>query len=174
MGKFLVLLIMVSAVGMGAAIYYLQVYAYYEEVALRPGEDVMMTSAVSGAVVPVPYDNFQAIDSQSSPIRYRACFTTPLDREALIGGYVPVKEPGPTVAPGWFDCFDAVKVGTALEEGRALAFMGTENVKYGIDRIVAIDEDGRGFVWHQINRCGAIVFDGNPAPDDCPQPPGGY
>ena len=73
-----------------------------------------------------------------------------------------------------FDCFDAEALGAALETGRALAFLGTENVQYGIDQIVAIHEDGRGFVWHQINRCGEVVFDGNVAPDDCPQPPNGY
>ena len=58
-----------------------------------------------------------------------------------------------------------------LDTGQALAFMGTENVTYGIDRIVAIHEDGRGFVWHQINECGEEVFDGNAPPEGCPTPP---
>ena len=44
----------------------------------------------------------------------------------------------------------------------------------GIDRIVAVAEDGRGWVWHQINRCGEVVFDGQPAPEDCPEPPDRY
>ncbi|MEM9529235.1 MAG: DUF6446 family protein [Bacteroidota bacterium] len=35
----------------------------------------------------------------------------------------------------------------------------------------AVFQDGRGFVWHQINRCGEVVFDGQPVPDDCPTPP---
>jgi hypothetical protein len=47
-------------------------------------------------------------------------------------------------------------------------------VIYGVDRVVAITEDGRGYVWHQINRCGEVVFDGQAAPDDCPEPPQGY
>jgi hypothetical protein len=47
-------------------------------------------------------------------------------------------------------------------------------VSYGIDRIVAITEDGRGYVWHQINDCGEVVFDGEPAPENCPEPPEGY
>ena len=66
------------------------------------------------------------------------------------------------------------EVGAALEEGTALAFMGEENLEYGIDRIVAVAEDGRGWVWHQINHCGEKVFDGQPAPEDCPTPPDRY
>ncbi len=49
--------------------------------------------------------------------------------------------------------------------------MGVENVQYGIDRVVAILPDGRGFVWHQINRCGEVVFRGDAAPEGCPPPP---
>ena len=77
----------------------------------------------------------------------------------------------PLNAPGWFDCFDAAEIGAALEDGTAIAFLGTANVVYGFDRIVAVTDDGRGFVWHQINHCGEEVFDGNPPPEGCPPPP---
>ncbi len=43
-----------------------------------------------------------------------------------------------------------------------------------IDRVVAIHEDGRGWIWDQINHCGEVVFDGQPAPADCPPAPEGY
>jgi len=174
MGKFLITLIVGASVFGGAAIYYLQVYYYYEEVPSIPGTDVEMTLLINGEVEPILYDDFQGIDGSSSPIRYRGCFTTPVSQATLTDTYVAYDDATPLVAPGWFDCFDAVELGAALEDGRALAFMGTENIKYGIDRVVAVDEDGRGFVWHQINRCGAVVFDGRPAPDDCPKPPEGY
>ena len=59
----------------------------------------------------------------------------------------------------------------ALESGTALAFLGTENIVYGIDRVVAITDTGRGYVWHQINACGERVFDGDPPPPGCPPPP---
>ena len=42
-----------------------------------------------------------------------------------------------------------------------------------IDRIVAVYPDGRAYAWHQINRCGEVVFDGNSAPEGCPTPPEG-
>ena len=89
----------------------------------------------------------------------------------LTETYVLYDDPVPTVAPGWFDCFDAEAIGVALSEGSALGFLGVENLIYGFDRIVAITEDGRGFSWHQINACGEVVFDGKPAPEGCPPPP---
>jgi hypothetical protein len=52
-----------------------------------------------------------------------------------------------------------------------VAFLGERDVTYGIDRIVAVYPDGRAMAWHQINACGAVVFDGNPAPDGCAPPP---
>ena len=74
-------------------------------------------------------------------------------------------------APDWFDCFSSTEIGEALETGQALAFLGVENIEYGIDRVVAVLPDGRGFAWHQINRCGERVFDGDPPPEGCPLPP---
>ena len=87
--------------------------------------------------------------------------------------FLPHERAEPKVAPKWFDCFDADEIGAALRNGSALAFMGTENIEYGIDRIVAVMTDGRGFAWHQINRCGEIAFDGDPLPPSCPPKPEG-
>lgn len=173
MGKFLAGLILVTALVAGAALYYLQVYAFYDEVSGNGTDDVQMTSVVSGLPEPVLYDDFRAIDSDSSPIRYRACFTTSMSHAMLTETYEMYDGAEPLVAPGWFDCFDADALGTALQDGSALAFLGQQDIEYGIDRIVAITEDGRGYVWHQINRCGEVVFDGQHAPDDCPTPPNG-
>ena len=54
-------------------------------------------------------------------------------------------------------------------EGTALVFAGQRNLEFGIDRVVAITEDGRGYVWHEINDCGDKVFDGQPPGEDCPE-----
>jgi len=174
MGKFLAMLLVFCAVVGGGFMYYQQVYAYYEEVAPNGETDVQITSMISGAPEPVIYDDFRAIDADSSPIRYRACFTTPASHAMLTETYVLDADAVPLTAPGWFDCFDAKEIGAEIEAGRALAFIGTQDIEYGVDRVVAIHEDGRGWVWDQINRCGEIVFDGNAAPDDCPPPPEGY
>jgi hypothetical protein len=172
-GKLLALAILIAALAAGAGMYYLQLYHFYEPVEANGTDDVELTSQATGQPETVPYADFEGIDAESSPIRYRACFTTPLTLAEAAAAYVPYESAEPLTAPGWFECFDAETIGAALENGGALAFMGRENIHYGIDRIVAITADGRGFAWHQINRCGEVVFDGNPVPEDCPAPPEG-
>lgn len=171
MGKVLVSFIVVSAIAAGILMYYLQVYGFYEEVTPLGVEDVQLTSVSTGVSEPILYENFKAIDSDSSPLRYRACFTTPMSEAMLTETYVLYDSPVPLVAPGWFDCFDAQEIGAALEEGQAIAFLGTANITYGFDRVVAIFPDGAGYAWHQMNICGEEVFDGNPPPPGCPPPP---
>lgn len=166
--------IVITALAAGAAMYYFQVYHFYEPVEATGTDDVRLTGLDSGVPEPVPYNDFRAIDADSSPIRYRACFTTGMSHALLTETYEPYDAADPLVAPGWFDCFDAGAIADALEDGRALAFLGERDIQYGIDRIVAITEDGNGYVWHQINRCGEVVFDGRPAPENCPEPPDGY
>ena len=171
MGKILAGFIVISALLVGAGVYYMQVYALYTEVATKGVGDVEMTRIDGNVSELVLYSEFKAIDSDSSPIRYRACFRTEMSAAMMTETYVPYEKAEPLNAPNWFDCFNAKEIGKTLEEGQALAFLGTENIIYGIDRVVAVLPDGRGFVWHQINRCGEVVFDGQQAPEDCPKPP---
>ena len=170
-GKILVVFFVLVALVGGGGMYYLQVYGYYTEVQARGEGDVMLTSITSGEPEAILYDGFEAIDADSSPLRYRACFTTPLSQALLTETFEFYDDPVPTVAPGWFDCFDAEAVGAALEEERAIAFLGTANIVYGFDRVVAVTEDGKGFVWHQLNICGEKAFDGDPLPEGCPPRP---
>ncbi|MFD1157018.1 DUF6446 family protein [Roseovarius aestuarii] len=173
-GKILAGVILITALVAGAAMYYLQVYHFYDEVAATGTDDVQMVSLVSGQSEPVLYDNFTAIDASSSPIRYRACFTTTMSTAMLTETYEYYEAAEPLTGPDWFDCFDAEALGAEIEDGTALAFLGEKDIQYGIDRVVAVTDDGRGYVWHQINECGEVVFDGNPAPENCPEPPNGY
>ena len=154
----------------GAALYYLQVYAYYEDVSAQV-DDVQLVSVVSGDPESILFDDLAAIDSNSSPLRFRACFTTGLSQALLTETYEIYDDAEPRVAPDWFDCFDAAQIGEDLSTGIAFAFMGTQNIQYGIDRVVAVYPDGRAYAWHQINFCGEVVFDGNPVPPECPPAP---
>jgi hypothetical protein len=173
-GKIIGIIILVTALLAGGGMYYLQVYHFYETVEPTGAQDVQLTSLETGEPEPLPHEGFRAIDAASSPIRYRACFTTQARPAMLSQTFEPYPEAEPLVAPGWFECFDADALGAALEEGRARAFLGQKNLRYGIDRVVAVTREGRGYVWHQINHCGEVVFDGRPAPADCPEPPEGY
>ncbi|WP_293445844.1 DUF6446 family protein [Planktotalea sp.] len=167
LGQFLAGFTVFSALLAGGAMYYLQVYAFYEEVSAQ-GDDVQLVSLMSGEPEPILFENFQAIDGSSSPIRYRACFTTEMSHALLSVTYVAFENAEPRNAPGWFDCFDAEAIGAELEVGTALTFLSQKNFAYGVDRVVAITEDGRGYVWHELNDCGAKAYDGSPTGEACP------
>ncbi|MFK7752049.1 MAG: DUF6446 family protein [Sedimentitalea sp.] len=170
-GKVIVVILGLSAAIAGGALYYLQIYGFYETVQGDPGQDVTLVSLVSELPEPILYDSFQAIDAESSPIRYRACFTTTMSHALMTETYVLLEDATPRNAPGWFDCFDAAAIAAELDAGTALPFLGAKNVHYGVDRIVAITEDGRGYAWHELNECGEKAYDGTVVGEECPPRP---
>ena len=170
-GKFLVGFILVCGLVGGVTMYYLQVYAYYEEVAANGTSDVVLVEKSTKQSAPIVYSNFKGIDAQSSPIRYRACFTTQVALDALQKTFVEIDDAVPLHAPGWFDCFDAKEIGAAIETGEAVSFLAVKDVIYGIDRVATILPDRRGFAWNRINHCGEKAFDGKRLPPNCPPPP---
>ncbi|MEM9127123.1 MAG: DUF6446 family protein [Pseudomonadota bacterium] len=170
-GKALVLALILSAVVAGVGMYYLQIYGYYYEVEPSPGEDVVLLAHEDETSQPIEYTEFRAIDADSSPIRYRACFETDLTLDELTGDYVLAQDVTPLTAPNWFDCYDAVSLAEALKSGQAKAFVGIKNVHYGVDRIVAITQAGQGFAWHVLNNCGEKAYDGTVVGEDCPPRP---
>ena len=170
-GKIIGSVIVLCALVAGAAIYYLQVYGYYYRVTPNPGQDVQLVVAATEAPEPISYDNYRAIDADSSPIRYRACFTTGLTAGEMAETYVELDSGEPRVAPGWFDCFDAEAIGEGIEAGRLRVFLARKNIDYGVDRVVAIAPDGRGWAWHELNDCGRKAYDGTPVGEECPPRP---
>ena len=150
-GKFVGGVIVLSALLAGSAMYYLQEYAFYETVAFTPGNEIALTAVVSGEPEPIPVADLQGIDATSSPLRFRACFTTPITQPTLTEGFVVYDKAEPLNAPSWFDCFDAARIGAALETGEAIAFLGQAEIAPQIDRVVAVFADGRAYAWHQIN-----------------------
>lgn len=166
-GKLMAGAILACGLAAGVAIYYLQVYYFYEEVVPNGVDDVMLTQ-LDGTRVAIPYGDFTAIDAESSPIRYRACFTTTLTPAEAAASFQPYEGAEPRVAPKWFDCFDAEAIGAKIEAGTAQVFTSQRNREFGIDRVVALTDDGRGYVWHEINDCGDKAYDGTPLGDDCP------
>lgn len=165
-GKIIGIVILLSSLIAGIALYYLQVYGFYEPVA---EQDVQLVSVVSDMPEPISFSAFAAIDADSSPIRYRACFTTDMSLALLTETYVGLEMATPRNAPGWFDCFDAESIAAELAAGTALPFLGEKNVDFGVDRIVAITQDGRGYVWHELNDCGEKAYDGTIVGEECPR-----
>jgi hypothetical protein len=168
-GKIIAIGIVMISLIFGAVVYYAQVYYFYEPVAANGTDDVVLLNLVSGTPEPILYENFEAIDASSSPIRYRACFDTPMSIPMLTETYELYEGgEGPRNAPDWFDCFDAAAIGAEIEAGTALVFTSQRNIEYGIDRVTAITNDGRGYVWEEINACGDKAYDGTPLGEDCP------
>ena len=165
-GKVIGIVILLSAAIAGGALFYLQEYGFYEAVL---EEDVQLVSLATNEPESIVFGDFQAIDAESSPIRYRACFTTGQSLAFLTESYVLIENATPRNAPGWFDCFDASAIAEELAAGRALAFLGGKNVAFGVDRIVAITQDGRGYVWHELNDCGQKSYDGTVVGEACPE-----
>ncbi len=144
----------------GAALWYFQTRAFYETVT-----DVTEVTAYGDAF---PVSQYQGIDASTSPLKLRACFKVDWDywpsdefKEAAV----------PLTAPDWFDCFDAVAIAADLANGHATAILADENEPYGFSRFIAQYEDGRAYMWRQINECGEAQFAGDPLPENCPPPP---
>jgi hypothetical protein len=170
-GRLVIVALLLTALAMGVGMYWLQVYAYYDELSSEEAGPVTLVLKGGEGGEAIPVTDLRAIDSGSSPIRYRACFTVEEPLDALAQRFEAYEDPRPLNAPGWFDCFDAEAIGDALESGEGRAFLSAEDIRYGIDRVVAVLPDGRGFAWQQINACGEVVFDGEPAPEGCPPVP---
>ncbi|KPQ08028.1 MAG: hypothetical protein HLUCCA12_02850 [Rhodobacteraceae bacterium HLUCCA12] len=162
-GRIAALALVLAGVVGGAAMYYLQVYAYYDRL---PPRDTLRMQTRSGAQ-DLPITGFAGIDSDSSPIRFRACFNLP----DLPEGAIAHDDPQPLNAPGWFDCFDAGQLADDLGAGQARAYLVDENFRFGFDRVMARYLDGRSFLWHQMNACGEAHFDGRTMPQGCPPAP---
>mgnify|MGYP001059694321 CR=1 FL=1 len=150
-GKIVAGFIVLTGAAAGLLIWWLQVYAFYQPVAFGDGNDILLTTVAGGAPEAILYENAEGIDADSSPLRFRACFTVPLSLGLLTETYQIYDNPTPTVGPGWFDCYNAETIGAALEKGQAIAFLSVHDIHPGVDRVVAVMEDGRAFAWHQLN-----------------------
>jgi hypothetical protein len=147
--------IVLTALVAGVAVYYLQEYAYYSEAAFEPGREMMLTPIESDLPEPILAEGIIGIDAESSPLRFRACFRTPLTQGMLSETYRAYEGATPLNAPSWFDCFDAQAIGVGLENGEALAFLSQSDIAPDVDRVVAVFADGRAYAWHQF-RPGAL------------------
>lgn len=151
-GKLVGVFLVSVAVLFGAFVYYQQVYAYYVTIpANAPAAVITLVPVEGGTPEPMLADQFQGIDADSSPLRFRGCFHTPMTIATLSETYVIYDKPTPTIAPGWFDCFDADRIGTDLESGTAVAFLSQQDIHPGVDRVVAVYPDGRAYAWQQLN-----------------------
>ena len=143
--------IVVTALLAGGLMYWLQIYAFYQPVTMPAAQEMRLTPIGSDVPESIVVENFQGIDAKSSPLRFRSCFTTPLSLGTLTETYQIYDKADPLLAPGWFECFNAEQIGEAIKSGGAVAFLSEANVANGVDRVIAVFPDGRGYAWHQLN-----------------------
>ncbi|WP_207102437.1 DUF6446 family protein [Paracoccus shandongensis] len=142
-GKIVGLGLLAVGVIAGAGMWYAQEYAFYDRISGAP--DLMVQTETGAQVLAVT--SFEGIDSDSSPLRWRTCAT--LSEQPVAP--VPFEGATPLVAPGWFDCFDAARIGADLESGAARAVLSQAEIRPDVDRVLAIYPDGRVYGWHQYN-----------------------
>lgn len=150
-GKVIVGAIVIVAVIAGGFLWYTAERAFYTPVAFQPGAEIRLVPLTSDQPEAIIVNGIEGVDADSSPIKFRACFTTPLTLATLTETYRDYPGAEPLVAPSGFDCFDASAIGRALETGEALAFLSEPGIHPGVDRVVAVFSDGRAFAWHQLN-----------------------
>ena len=159
-GKLVMKGLLVFCIIFGAGLWYFQNYAYYDEVT-----DVTEVTAYGDAF---PIADYRGINADTSPLKLRACFTVDWD-------YFPSDEyklvAEPLVAPAWFNCFNAEQITLDILNDKAVAILAAENEIYGFSRYIAQYEDGRAFMWRQINECGEASFAGEDLPEGCPPAP---
>ncbi len=136
MGKLAVLLILGAALAMGAGLYYAQTRGYYAAIE----GPVTLTLETDTGLVAIPATEVQAIASNASPLGFRACFAHGLDLAAAVTDLAPIPaiDPAPTIAPPWFDCFDAGAVDALIGSEAARSFVAYKNVAFGVDRLVTL------------------------------------
>ena len=154
-GRIAVGFIVLTALIGGVALWYTAERAFYEPVVFTPGAEIRLVPLTSDQPEPIVVDGIEGTDAASSPIKFRACFTTPLSLAMLTETYRPYAAAVPLNAPTGFPCFDAAAIGAALETGAALAFLSEPGIHPGVDRVVAVFGDGRAFAWHQLAPEGA-------------------
>ena len=148
-------IVLIAAIA-GFGGYWLQEYAYYEPVSFTPGAEILLTPLTSPTPEAIPVKDISGIDATSSPLRYRACFTSVVSLATLTESYKVYDKATPLNAPSWFSCFDAGKITEALTSGQAVAFLGQANVvpnsnHVEFDRVVAVFPDGKAYAWTQLS-----------------------
>lgn len=132
------------------ALWYFQNYAYYV-VSQSRDFDIALTLVSDGAPQAILAHDFKVLSAETSPLKFRACFTVDNSIPMLTETYAIYENATPLIPPSWFRCFDAGEISDDLETGRAVAFLSVADVAHGVDRVVAVYPDGRAYAWQQLN-----------------------
>ena len=140
-GKNFILAFLSTVLIFSGLLFYFQNFAYYESI------DKLQSVLLGEKKYEV--SGYQGIDSKSSGLKLRECFSAEDANQIQLP---PYKKPTPLTAPFWFKCFNAEKITKDLEDGKAFAFLSKKEEFDGIDSVIAIYPDGRIYRWRQLNK----------------------
>ena len=148
-GKIPVIALLVAGAAAGAGVWYAQVWGFYDRLPQAAVAPQITAARADGTLAALPVATAEGIDANSSPIRWRACFTliAPPDPATLV----PYPQADALIGPGWFSCYDAAAVDAALASGQAKAYLSAPEVRPDVDRVLVLWPDGHGVAWHQYN-----------------------
>lgn len=92
-----------------------------------------------------------ALEDATQPLSLHGCFTTQMSFGLLTETFVLADTAEAAEVEGGLPCFDAETLNEDLHIGHAVAFWSEKNTKPGVDRVIAVYDDGSAFVWHQKN-----------------------
>jgi len=152
-GRTLMIGLLVVTAVFAVALWWFQTRAYYER---SEGAE-----AIEVAGLAIPVEGYSQIDAKTSPLKLRACFRLkdPADLARAADAAAPLTEEAraagvtlePLLAPGWFDCFDAETLAGLSQIDGARMLVAARNAPQGVDRVVLLLPDGRGWLWRQLN-----------------------
>lgn len=145
-GKIAIVTLLGGGIAAGAGVWYTQEYAFFDRIDPASPEARITVETTSGPV-PLALTDFEGINADSSPIRWRICGRA----ETLPEGMIPAPASQPLNGPRWFSCYDAPRIGADLQSGAATAFLAQSEVRPDVDRILAVYPDGRVYGWHEYN-----------------------
>ncbi|MFV0386114.1 DUF6446 family protein [Paracoccus sp. (in: a-proteobacteria)] len=149
-GKWPAMILVAATLAAGGGVWYAQEYGFYETLdPAGPDAVILATPAGGGAPAQLAVSDFQGIDADSSPMRWRACFR--LAAPPAPQDFTPYPDATPLIGPRWFDCYDAGRITADLASGAAKAVLGQSGIRPDVDRVLAIYPDGRAYGWHQFN-----------------------
>ena len=110
-GKVFSVSLIVFCLIFGMVLFYFQLFAYYVRV------DNLSYIKVNDELIPV--QNYQGIDSASSALKLRGCFTVDpnvFEKETIAA------MPTPLAAPFWFQCFDHEFLHDQIKKGNSKVY----------------------------------------------------
>ena len=140
-GKITVITILGTSLFFGIIFFYFQSYAYYQEFSGVVKIEVQNRK--------IDVENYLGIKAKTSALKMRSCFVV---KPSAFRNLSLAENPQPLKAPFWFDCFNSKDLQQAIDDKRAKAYLAKENEADGIDRLVVIFPNGRGYEWRQLNK----------------------